>query len=159
MVKKVVMVGVLGLCLGVAGLFAMPKGFGIGIAGGGGINAYGASLALKVPALPVYWMINADLYGGAFGLGVTGDYYLLNGTFVPTLDYYVGVGGFVNLGLGNTLAVAGGLRVPIGISWNPIPILDLFLEVAPRLGVEIVPDFKFPYASWVYGAAGIRFWL
>jgi hypothetical protein len=57
--KKLFVVCVLGLALGVTGVFAQhPGGLGIGLQGGWSGGGSGA-LSLKIPSFPVYWAISA----------------------------------------------------------------------------------------------------
>jgi len=161
------------LCLALFTIFATgavfadhPGGFGIGIQGGysgywdGGGFGNGA-LSLKLPGLPVFWAIRMDIVEGYFGLGVSGDYYLIDSKLVPAigLNWYLGVGGALGLSLySNWLGLGVAARLPIGLSWQPIQFLEIFLQVVPSLGVSILPGFHFPYGGWG-GDIGIRVWF
>jgi hypothetical protein len=163
--KKLVLAGALGLVLAVSGAFAdHPDGFGIGIMGGGsygwgGTGMGGPSLSLKIPSVPIYWGLNLDLGNNYFGLGLTGDYYLIDNTLTKiggSVDFgwYLGLGGFFNFGHYNddrwyysgryynhTWTTLGfGVRLPIGIDLL-IPIstikLEVFLEAAPSIGLGL----------------------
>ena len=163
--KKTALVLVALLALSMAAYADHPNKLGIGIVGGSG---YGSGtiggdigLALKLTSMPIYWQANVRLSSGYFGLGVTGDKYfydqnlLREGSF--KLDWFLGLGGYANLGLGDSAAAAIGARVPVGLSWHITKEFELWLDVAPSLGIGIVP-FNFP--DWnVGGELGFRVWM
>ena len=152
------------VCIGTA--FAdHPDGFGIGIVGGGGLHfgdgGYShAGLSLKIPDFPVYWGIYLDgNVKNYLALTITGDYYLLDNVLVPEIDlhWYLGVGVGAFLGLGDPFMTGAAARIPIGISWQPLPLLEIFLQVVPSIGFFVVPDF-YNNSSWG-GELGIRLWF
>jgi hypothetical protein len=161
--KKLAIIGILGLVLGIGGLFAdHPDGLGIGIEFNGGTGGFGPALSLKIPSLPIFWSVGLSFGGDYFGLGLTGDYYFIDKALVPdiNLGWYVGVGGFAYLGFNDDDMWFGlGARVPIGLSWQFLEKFELFVEIAPQLGLEILPDPKFPYGNFFTGALGARIWL
>jgi len=128
-----------------------PGGFGVGIVGQygwgyGGGNGNGG-LSLKIPSIPVFWAIN---FGGGpnhFAIGLTGDYYIIDQALpVPTLNWFLGIGGFLNFHSYNYnngrdkssyTSFNFGPRVPIGLSWQPVKLLELWIDVAPSLGLYI----------------------
>jgi len=166
-VKKLVLVFALAAILATGTLFAdHPGGFGIGVQGGysgawGGGGFGNGALSLKLPSLPIFWAIRMDITNGYFGLGVSGDYYLIDDKLVPEigLNWYLGVGGALGLSFGGDWMGLGlAARLPIGLSWQPLPLLEIFLQVVPSLGVSILPGFHFPYGGWG-GDIGIRLWF
>ncbi|GHT79080.1 hypothetical protein FACS1894130_06900 [Spirochaetia bacterium] len=157
MFKKVVAVVVLGLVLGTAAVFAdHPKGLGIGVQGGWSGNV-GAGLSLKLPSVPVYWTVDAT-FGAGFGLGVAGDYYLFDSDFSPNFGWYLGLGMAVNLGFYDPLVLAVGARLPFGLSWQPIKLLEVYIQLVPSIGLAILPDFGI-WPNSFSGNLGIRLWL
>lgn len=176
--KKIIIVFALAAILATGTAFAdHPDGWGVGIVGGyyggwegGGYPHFG--LSLKVPDLPIFWGINLNISSYYFGLGVTGDYYFIDKILAPdiNLHWFLGVGGWVNLGIWNTgnkdggVAFGLGARVPIGLSWqldlggSPLTFLEIFLDVAPSLGVYIAPGFHFPAGGWPI-EFGLRLWF
>jgi hypothetical protein len=81
-----------------------------------------------------------------FELANTGDF---------SLPFYVGLGGTLFVfNNGNNDGIAINARVPIGVALelNAVP-LDIFLEVAPQLG--LIPDVD----VFIDGAVGVRFWF
>ncbi|MDR0635864.1 MAG: DUF3996 domain-containing protein [Treponema sp.] len=185
--KKLFMVGVLGLALGITGVFAQhPSGWGIGIQGGLGLSGGGPALSLKVPSLPIFWAINLG-FGGSdkdyktsrFEIGVSGDYYFYDQALLPDigLGWYLGGGGYfwfsnftyhtpgqdqswTGIGLGG--------RLPIGLSWMlPIPVkLELYLQAVPSLGIKFLigdtygDDYNYDVFDFgIGGNLGIRIWL
>jgi len=144
-----------------------PDGFGIGVQfggggswSGGGFGASGIALSLKIPSVPVFWTINLDIFNDAFGLGVAGDYFLIDKVLVTDikLHWYLGLGGGVDIWFGDTLGLGASARLPIGLSWQPLDLLDVYLQIVPNIGVAILPDFHFPYGGYG-GNLGIRIWL
>jgi len=166
--KKMLIVFTLFAILATGTVFAdHPGGFGIGVqyGGGGHWDAGGyhsnAALSLKIPSIPLFWAVRLDINDGYFGLGLSGDYYVIDRKLVPEfgLNWYLGIGGSVGLSFwddGMGLGVAA--RLPIGLSWQPIPLLEIFLQIVPSLGVDIVPDFHFPSGGFG-GDIGIRLWF
>jgi hypothetical protein len=142
-----------------------PGGFGIGVQGGGSSSwsgggfGSGAALSLKLPSIPIFWAVNMSFGNGYFGLGLSGDYYFIDSQLVKTLHWYLGGGLGLGLwGFGDALGLGVSARLPIGLSWQPIPLLEIFLQVVPSLGVSILPDFHFPYGGFG-GDIGIRLWF
>jgi hypothetical protein len=184
--KKLIAVVLLGLVLCVAGAFAdHPNGWGIGIVGQyggnwtGGGSLGGAALSLKAPALPVFWGISLTFPNDGFGFGVTGDYYLIDQSLVKEagLGWFLGIGGYVDFLtyrwriLNKDYSQTGlglGVRVPIGLSWQPVNVFEFFFDFAPSLGILFYGgDYYDYYASeskirfgggW-QGDVGIRFWF
>jgi hypothetical protein len=164
--KKIVIVLTILLALSASTFADHPaKRMGIGIVGGSG---YGSGttggdigLALKLESMPIYWQLNVHLVNGYFGLGATGDVYfndenlLKEGDF--KLDWFLGLGGYANLGFGSSASAAVGARVPVGLSWHITREFELWLDVVPSLGISVVP-LEFP--DWnVGGELGFRVWL
>ncbi|MDR1302409.1 MAG: hypothetical protein LBK43_08080 [Treponema sp.] len=169
MKKKLVAVCIIGLFLGTIGAFAEhPDGLGLGIVGRGGWGGFGPALSLKIPSLPVYWAVNLGISQHYFGVGITGDYYLIDKALVPdiNLDWYFGFGGYLGLGSWKDgygyndhdgFAMTLGLRAPIGLSWEFLEHFELFGDIFAGLGFGIVP-FYFP--DWdIGGEIGIRYWF
>ena len=169
--KKIFLVFVLAAVIATGAVFAdHPDGWGIGFVGGGagdfGSGA-GASygLSLKAPSMPIYWGINPRFESGFTYLGVTGDYYVIDSVLVSDigLHWYLGVGGFATLGFGNSnVHISLGARVPIGLSWQlgiggPINAIEVFLQLAPSLGVSVSPKVGF-IGGWD-GGLGFRVWF
>ncbi|MDR3341995.1 MAG: hypothetical protein LBT14_04260 [Treponema sp.] len=184
--KKLAAVCIIGLVLGIAGVFAEdqqsdkekffftknhPDGWGIGVQVGGGNSGGGAALSLKIPALPIFWAVNLGFNSYYFGLGVSGDYYFIDKELVPAikLGWYWGVGGYVGLGFwdddhgpgyGNDdggMSLALGVRSPIGLTWQPLKFLEVFLQAVPSIGLGIVPGVGLDWG--IGGNLGIRFWF
>ena len=141
-----------------------PDGLGVGIQGGtsgswgvGGFN-YGGALSLKLPGIPIFWAARLDIWSNYLLLGISGDSYLIDSKLADGIGWYLGLGLGVGLGLGDPLAIGVSARLPIGISFQPIPLLEIFLQAVPNLGVAVLPEFHFPYGGWG-GDLGIRLWF
>jgi len=131
--------------------------FGIGGAFGLNFNGLGTSglLSVKFDEYPAVFGLGAHLGGGGFRATVTADWWLYQTNLVEMLDLYVGPGIFVDLG-SNVFDI--GVRIPVGIHLFVIDPLELFLEIAPTIGVAVAPSLQFP--TWgVQGAVGFRFWF
>jgi len=167
--KRLILVLVLFAIIAAGSVFAdHPQGFGIGIQGGtsgawegeGGLHN-GAALSLKLPSIPIFWAARLDIYDDYFFLDVSGDKYLIDSILVKDigLNWYLGLGLGVGIGIGgDDLGLGVSARLPVGLSWQPIPLLEIFLQLVPNLGVQVMPDFHFPYGGWG-GDLGIRFWF
>jgi hypothetical protein len=155
MKKKAIVVLAFLLCVGTVGLFAEhPKGLGIGVQGGwsGGV---GGGLSLKLPSVPVFWTIDLD-YGG---LGVAGDFYLIDQTLVKDLGWYLGIGVYGYFGVwADELSIAAGGRIPIGLSWRPIDLLEIYAQAVPSIGLSVSPNLGL-WPNFFGGNLGIRLWF
>jgi hypothetical protein len=103
---------------------------------------------------------------------VTGDYYFIDKPLVPeiNLDWYLGLGGYAGMWIWKDnyrpsgaadgspdMSVTLGARLPIGLSWQPLDFLEVFMDVAPSLGLWVIP-LRFP--DWdVHVDVGVRFWI
>jgi hypothetical protein len=171
-VKKLLLVLFIGFAVGTSA-FADHQGMGIGFIGGWGWPSHGyAGLSLKVPKLPIFWGIYPVFAGQSFGVGVTGDFYFIDSSLVNTkmtnedgtynfkLDWYLGLGAFLNTWFWDGGASVGlGARVPVGLSWHIIRQIEMFLDLAPGIGISFNKDGVWgPY--WA-GAIelGLRFWM
>lgn len=93
-----------------------------------------------------------------FLLGFTVDFWAINQSLVSFINVYVGPGLFLNVAAtGGNAKVALGGRVPIGLNIKPFNWLELFLELAPALGVVIADPVTANFL--LQGAFGIRFWF
>jgi len=132
--------------------------------GGGGTS--GAALSLKAPQLPIFWAIRMDIEEHFMWLNVSGDQYLIDDVLVSdiNLHWYLGLGvgvacGFWDNPVGSNKTYIGATgRLPVGLSWQPIPLLEIYLQLVPHIGVQIVDEFKFPFGGWG-GGLGIRLWF
>ena len=172
--KRFLLFLLIALALGTAA-FADHEGFGIGILGGGGggfgTHGYGnVGLSLKVPQVPIFWGLYGNFLRNYPGFGVTADYYFLDANLVSDtltnedgnynfkLDWYVGIGGFFNLFVGrSTNYFDTGVRVPIGLSWHIIRQLELFLDVAPNIGITNWRSSRLHFG--VIAELGLRYWI
>jgi len=163
--KKVLLVIALAAIIATGTAFAdHPSGFGIGVQGGysgawGGAGFGGGALSLKLPGIPIFWAIRADIMDGSFGLGISGDYYFIDARIAGPLHWYLGAGFGLGFSISDSFFGLGlSARLPIGLSIQPIPLLEIFLQAVPSLGVSVVPEFHFPYGGWG-GDLGIRLWF
>jgi hypothetical protein len=183
--KRVFLVLAIGLAL-CAGAFAQDQHptdkWGIGIQGGGsggGFNGGGVDLTLKIPSVPVFWGIDLGFGSHWFGVGVSGDYYFIDKTLLPEakLGWYLGGGVYARFtsvkGFGwednklvekNWVSLGAGARLPIGLSWHPIDLVEVYIQAVPSIGVNIpfynTEFFDHDWIGWgIGGNLGIRFWF
>ena len=168
--KRILLVLVLFTIIATGTAFAdHPKGIGVGVfygtssswGGWGWGTGYGYyGLSLKIPSIPIFWGINMRITEGYFQLGLMGDKYFIDQVLVKDfgLHWFLGLGLYGNIAFWNdNAAFAFGARLPIGLSWQPVKPLEIFLNLAPSLGIHINP-LDFPNGG--LGAEfGIRLWF
>ncbi|MDR1178176.1 MAG: hypothetical protein LBK64_05055 [Spirochaetaceae bacterium] len=168
--KKIAIVLVIGLCVGLVGVFAdHPGGTGIGVLFRSGYNmkakgsdGFDIGLSLKLSSVPAFWGLALNIHDGVFGAGVTGDYYFIDNSLIKdsafNLGWYLGLGGYGSLRFDNDMYLAGGGRLPVGLSFQFAKHFEAFLGVAYNLGLRILPSISFP-AHFFNGELGFRVWL
>ncbi|GHV52301.1 hypothetical protein AGMMS49579_09320 [Spirochaetia bacterium] len=170
--KKLILVGLIGLTLCVSGAFAQDQHptdkWGIGVQGGGsfgwGLFGWGGALTLKIPAAPIFFVVDGGIGSGYFRVGVSGDYYFIDKTFSPEakLGWYLGGGIYINFSSWTYVSLGAGAHLPIGLSWHPIDLIEVYLQAVPSIGVSI-PFSDASNHNWfdwgVGGNLGIRFWF
>jgi len=139
-----------------------PGGFGIGVqfGGSGGWGGHwggGGALTLKFPGIPVFWAVDFAIGPSYMWMNLAGDYYLIDNQLVKTLHWYLGVGGYVGFSLNNQLGLDAGARLPVGLSWQPLDLLEIYLQIVPSLGLGILPVLGLG-GGWG-GNLGIRLWF
>jgi hypothetical protein len=138
---------------------AVPMTFatGVGAAFGlpiGGLPGSNVMLSLRVSEIPFLMGLGFSVGEDDFSLGLTGDWWMAKGNLFSFVNYYLGPGFY--LGYQNSVLLGG--RLPIGANIYPIKNLELFLELAPTLAVDIGEEITFPVFG-VQGAFGVRFWF
>jgi hypothetical protein len=171
--KKLVMVIALAAIFATGSVFAVQDGFGIGVIGGFGGGwgsegsvAGGGALSLKFPSVPVYWGINLDIWSSGMWLGVSGDFIHLidNQPLVKEigLSWFIRGGLYGKVFIGqNIFGLDFGARLPIGLSWQPIKLIELFIDVAPSigLGITFADPVRLGLGGGWGGELGIRLWF
>jgi hypothetical protein len=171
--KKLVLVLAFLVILAVSAFAEHPGGWGIGIVGQGHLDwngfkgSSGAALSLKMPQKPLFWGISARIMKDYFGVSATGDYYIIDKRLIPDINFgwYFGIGGyagFYHVGGDNYSGLGVGARVPIGIYIIPVNFFEVFIDVAPSLGLGIYlgnkSGLELP-AGGLGADLGVRFWL
>jgi len=160
--KKLVIVVALIAILATGSVFAdHPSGLGIGVVGGMGWGGFGGGaygLSLKLPSIPIFWAINLGAGSNYFRIGLTGDSYFIDQVLVSDigLHWFLGLGGFFNFYNYSEEYRSGsysskysythmnlGARLPIGLSWQPIDLIEIFIDLAPSLGLGIDGGYKY----------------
>jgi len=151
--KKIVVFMLLIALVGVASASAT----GIGISAGlpiGDLPGSDVLLSLKVDQIPFLMGVGFAIGNEKFSFGMTGDWWVLNENLFSFVSYYLGPGFYV--GYQDALALGG--RFPVGLNVYPIPNLELFVEIAPTLAVQLGDPIVFPVFG-LQSAFGFRFWF
>jgi len=170
--RKVLVAVVLAAVLATGTAFAdYPDGWGIGIMGTYGLGfgdsenflGSGAALSLKIPGVPVFWGINMGIGSDFFGIGIQGDYYFIHNNIAGPLHWYFGVGGFFNMQFWSYRSslieyswtnFGGGVRIPVGLSFQPLELLEVFFNIAPSFGVRVVGAYEYTILGTTYRRDG-----
>jgi hypothetical protein len=120
---------------------------------------YGASLLIS-PYERAHFAV--DWYAGdVLLLGGSLDFWILAadlaGVGSGSLNFYLGVGLFAWLTMGDDLGLGIGPRVPIGLDLA-FSYVDIFLQVVPQFGVNLLPGFGIGGIRPAVNL-GFRFWL
>ncbi|MCL2186882.1 MAG: hypothetical protein FWB86_13675 [Treponema sp.] len=154
--KKFILIAALITFIGAGTAFAE---FGIGVHGGFGGIGGGGGLNLAFS--------NVFVYIDAVGLGNNNmnfsgavDFLRLYDTsFAKSFNFYIRLGICASFwGSNDYLGLAAGVRIPIGLSWRPIPLIELFLQVLPQISLQILPSIDL-WGNFWGGNLGIRLWF
>jgi hypothetical protein len=160
--KKIVLVLALAAVIATGTAFAdHPKGFGIGVVGNyssWGFGGTSGGLSLKLPSIPIYWAFNFGIDPDGFGLGITGDSYIVDKNISGPLHYFIGIGGYFTFYSYSQKYsgylysydysytwMYGGVRFPIGLSIQPVPLFEIFFDIAPSVGIGIYSGYDYKY--------------
>lgn len=128
---------------------------------GGNSFANGAAFTFKLPGIPPVFGLSFYI-GNAFSMGLTADWWLWKPTLASgAIDVclYVGPGLYGQVLLGSTFNLDLGLRIPVGLQLWVLQPLELFIEIAPAIGVGgIGGTISFPRVT-LQSAVGLRFWF
>ncbi|MBN1686001.1 MAG: hypothetical protein JW852_05065 [Spirochaetales bacterium] len=152
--KKRILLIILLAAIAVAPAFSFGIGGAFGLNFGGSLGTSGM-LSVKFDEYPAVFGLGARFGYDWFNIGITADWWLYETNLVEMLDLYVGPGLYAVLGSG---VFDLGLRVPVGIHMFVIDPLELFLELAPAIGIGLSPELRFPQFD-IQGAIGFRFWF
>jgi len=171
-VKKTVLIFILLVIVSVGAFADHPSGFGIGIGegiesdyevwNGYGMDYFQGGLSIKFPSIPIYWTVNLHrlasrgyYYEEYYSLSLTGDKYIFDRKLVPNinLNWFFGVGVRGIMPISDELSFSALLRFPVGLSWQPISLLEVFCDIAPWLSLT-----SFPKTGWTL-EGGVRFWF
>ena len=147
------------LLFGTTAAFAKGSGFAIGgegalyIAGAGGLPM-SAMISFHIPQVPLMFGIGVS---SPIALAATADYWAAHGSLSSIFTWYAGIGGYLAIDLGPGATVTAGGRIPIGLQAWPIgEMLELFIEIAPAVGIILVPT---GFDWHLQGAVGLRVWF
>ena len=121
-----------------------PGGWGLGL-GYQGFNKWesghdygsGISAFIKAP-FPVYWGLDFHFTGGWYKLQISGDYHIFDITLAESANFswFFGAGAYVGFNLEPSFILDFGLRLPMGFYIMPLDFFEIFLDVAPGLGID-----------------------
>ena len=121
---------------------------------GGSSLPVGAMLMLHLPQIPLMFGIGMS---SAPDFAITVDYWGAKGSLTSLFGCYLGVGGYVNFTTSPGGGVEVGGRLPLGFQVWPVgQILEVYLEVAPEVGLQLVPV---AFDWHIQAALGLRFWF
>jgi hypothetical protein len=144
--------------IGTGSAFALGIGVAAGLPVGEGLPGNNIMLSLKLDSTPLLFGIGAEIGSNYTSIGITADYWLANASLAAPLNYYLGLGGYLGVALGNTTVLSAGARIPIGLNIFVLRSFEIFIEVAPALGVGFSNPIKFPQVG-IQGAFGFRVWI
>lgn len=158
MKKKLVIVVALATVLSTGTVFA--GNFGIGVHTGGGLVGAGGGLNLGFGDAVFVYVDALGLGGDAMYVSGAVDFVsLFRAELLPTLGFYIRAGVGLSLwGFDDDLGLAAAARLPIGLSWRPISLLEVFLQIVPQIGVQILPGVDV-FGNFFGGNLGLRLWL
>lgn len=128
-----------------------------------GINSPlgGLGVTGKIPGLAPVWGANFSLSAAKseYFLGVTADWFLYKQPlYTPfNLNFYMGPGLYGSVSVAEKSRADFGLRIPIGVTWNPLRFVEVFTELTPAFGITIQDPIQ---PAWVFqSAVGARIWF
>jgi hypothetical protein len=157
--KKILIIVCVILLAASTGAFAAARGNGFAIGGEGSLDFAGiglpggAMLTLHFPRVPVMFGIGLS---APLAIAFTADYWVAQGPLASIFTWYAGVGGYFTVDP-NAGSSSLGARVPLGLQMWPFGrTLEVFIELAPAVGVNLVPT---SFAFHFQGALGFRIWV
>lgn len=151
--KVLVLVLVMATVAATAG-FSWGIGAAAGISPLGGLPGSNVMLSVAPPEIPIVFGVGLAIGENTFQVGITADWWLVNQNLFSFVNLYVGPGLYVGISNGVDL----GARVPVGINIWPLDFLEIFLEIAPTLGIQFADPIVFPRFA-LQGSFGLRFWF
>ena len=156
--KRVIIIVFLALVFLSANVFAL---IGLGIGAAFNLELFraegtypGAALTISLPKIPLVIGAGVLISGEEFLVGITADWWIFQEKLGSIAGLYIGPGIYLKIGT----PFEFGVRVPVGFQIFPIDPLELFLELAPQLGIGFADPIRFPQVT-VAGSVGFRFWF
>jgi hypothetical protein len=131
----------------------------------------GVGISFKASKVPIFWNVRVGLKNQWFNIGIAGDYYFLDKTFVEEINmgWFLGIGAYA--GFTNSSASSdkwsrfgGGIRVPVGLSWIYREKMEVFGTWIPSIGAAFWQNagshsgVYFPDGALTF-EAGVRYWF
>ena len=157
--SRVVLLAALLVLAACGSAWAKGSGFAIGgegalyLAGNGGLPM-SAMLTFHVPQVPLMFGLGVR---NPLAIAATADYWAAHGSLTNIFAWYAGIGAYLSFDVSPGGSITAGGRIPIGLqAWPVGQVLELFVEVAPAVGVILVPT---GFDWHLQGAVGLRVWL
>ncbi|MDR2658829.1 MAG: hypothetical protein LBC27_02405 [Spirochaetaceae bacterium] len=131
--------------------------FGLGVRGNWGYDGIGGGSLLFSPNRDFHFGLSYYI-GDVLHLGLTADWWFYEWELAGPLSLYIGAGLYGWVWLGDDVNTGLGVRVPVGLDLNPTDWLEIFLEIAPQIGVGLLPSVGIS-GNWISASIGIRFWI
>ncbi len=148
--------------LGTSSVFAF--GIGLQVNGNAGeVFAPGAAITFKVDSIPLVFAVNWNAGEDTTTVGLTADYWGINKRLVSIgrtpLNWFFGVGFFVNTIFADEFALTGGIRFPLGLNMFVLDgFLEPFVQIAPSMGLQFIPSLGIDRLFFPI-SAGFRLWF
>ena len=141
---------------------AIGSSFALGIGGMYSVNVItdglpqNAMLTIHAPeAFPAVIGVGFAVGENTFNLGLTADWWAYQSPIAGALGLYAGPGMYAIISEDPSM----GGRIAVGINMYPLDFLELFLELAPQVGVGFGNN-TITFPVWgVQGGFGFRFWF
>ena len=113
-----------------------------------------AMLSLKFDTFPAVFAMGASIGSEIFQVGIIADWWLIHANLASFLSLYIGPGLYAQI----SSSFGVGARIPVGLQAFILDSFEIFLEIAPAIGIRIADPIKIP-AFGLQGAFGFRFWF
>lgn len=150
MKKKALLITIVLLLVVAASGFSLGLGLAYGLSPIGDLPANNVLFSAKFDQLPFLMGLTFSLQD-PFRFGMTADWWMVQQPLAGIVNFYAGPGLYAGFGAGS-FDIGG--RIPLGLNIYPISVLELFLEVAPAIG--LLPTFP---DVGLQAAVGFRFWF
>ncbi len=162
MKKKLILLILVLLLVFSSGTVFAQKYNGVALGLGYTANPYGyrwggGMITFHVPQSALVFDLYPYVGWGGFGMTLSGDLWLIRDTISGPFAWYLGPGIWIDFGLGYAFGLGIGGRLAVGLQLWPLDRLEIFLEAAPGLGIQILPSIGFAWPVPI--SLGFRWWF